>query len=137
MLHCSSLVELDYSFIELRNVLDIDIGWGPHLPSLDAQPNFGFGEVIQGPKPKRQKRVVIEAKEYEALLKVSERMSYLENLVERQMAMMGSMEEAYTYKADPIFAVKASQAENCFLIKDNGPLVHASGSGFGFAGASA
>ncbi|KAK1383623.1 hypothetical protein POM88_021358 [Heracleum sosnowskyi] len=45
MLHHSGLVEVDYSFQPMRDLLDNDIGWGPHLPALDTQPNFGQGEL--------------------------------------------------------------------------------------------
>lgn len=34
MRNVDSLVEVDYSFVEMRNLLDNDIGWGPHLPPL-------------------------------------------------------------------------------------------------------
>lgn len=73
MLNHSSPVELDYSFIPLRDLLDIDIRWGPHLPALEMLPNFGGGEVVQEAKPKKRKRVVLDEKDYGALIKVSER----------------------------------------------------------------
>lgn len=72
MLHHSGLVEIDYSLTPLWDLLDIDIGWGTNLLALEVQPNFGLGKVVQGAKPKKRKRVVLEEKDYEALLKVSE-----------------------------------------------------------------
>lgn len=58
----SGLVEVDYSFTALRDLLNIDIGWGSHLQKLEVVPNFGVYEVVQGPKLKKRKRVVIEEK---------------------------------------------------------------------------
>lgn len=56
LLNAVGLVEVDYSFVAMRDLLDNDLGWGPHIPSLQAEPNFGNGEVVQGPKPKKRKR---------------------------------------------------------------------------------
>lgn len=44
------------SLLNLTELLDADIGWGPNISSLELQPNYGLGEVIQGPKPKKKKR---------------------------------------------------------------------------------
>lgn len=91
MLHYSELVEVevDYSFLALIDILDVDIGWGPHLPSLQVHLNYGRGEVVQGRKPKRQRRVVIEEKEYEALLKVSDKVAHLESLLNEHLKFLG------------------------------------------------
>lgn len=49
------LVEVDYSLLALREILDNDIGWGTHMQELHVQPNFSGWKVIQGPKPKKRK----------------------------------------------------------------------------------
>lgn len=108
MRNVTSLVEVDYSFAEMRNLQDIDIGWGPHLPSLEVTSVMGPGEVIQGPKPKKLKRVVIEANEYETLSKLNEKVARMKNLLEQQLLMMGSSSATYSGRADPVFALKAT-----------------------------
>ncbi|KAK1360409.1 hypothetical protein POM88_044883 [Heracleum sosnowskyi] len=79
------LVELDYNLISLMNLLDANIGWGPNNPALNVQTNYDRGEVVQGPKPKRHKRVVIEENEFSALLKLTERVAYLENVLDGRL----------------------------------------------------
>lgn len=123
MLNHSGLVNIDYSFMALRDLLDIDIGWGPHLPALQVQQDHVDGEVIQGAKPKKRKRVVIEEKEYEALLKLSERVARLEKSLEPQLNLMGSKDEAYSFIADPVFAFKAGQVLPPLKINDGLPAI--------------
>lgn len=104
----TELVEV-YLFLQrLRELIDVDFGWGPHIESLQAQPNYGRGEVIDDPKPKKRKRSVIEEREYAALIKLTEMVAYLENLVDSQLFKLEAQHEAFCLKADPIFAFKAS-----------------------------
>lgn len=110
MHHHSGLVNLDYSFVALRDLLDIDIGRGPHIPPLEVIHDHGDGEIIQGAKPKKRKRVVLEEKEYEDLLRLNERVARLKNLMESQLKFLGAKDEAFSFKADPVFAFKAGQA---------------------------
>lgn len=44
--HCSSLVEIPEPFSRLQEILDMDIGLGPHLDAFEVQPNFGLGEEV-------------------------------------------------------------------------------------------
>ncbi|WOG95170.1 hypothetical protein DCAR_0414473 [Daucus carota subsp. sativus] len=46
MSNCSSLVEVPEPFAELKEHLDIDMGFGPHAEFLEVQPNFGEGELL-------------------------------------------------------------------------------------------
>lgn len=110
MLYHTGFAYIDYSFLALRDLLDNDIGWGPQLPALQVQQDHGDGEVIQSPKLKKRKRVVIGEKEYEALLKLSERVAHLKNMLDSQLNLLGAKDEAFSFKADPVFALKAGQA---------------------------
>lgn len=94
------LVEVDYDFQGMRDLLDNDIGWGPISQVVE---NYGFGEVIQGPKPKKQKKVVLEEHEYTALLKLKEKVLYLGRIVEEQIRFLGSKNEAFRGAADLFF----------------------------------
>lgn len=85
----------------MRDLLDVDIGRGPHLLALEVQPNFGLGEVIQGPKPKKKRKVVIEEQEYESLLILKEKIFKLEIILEEQLKMMNSISDAFMCRIDP------------------------------------
>lgn len=128
MFNLSGLVNIDYSFTPLRDLMDIDIGWGPYLPALQVQQDFGEGEVIQGPKPKKRKRVVIDEKDYEELLNLSKRVARLEKALEAQLHLVCPKEEAFTFLADPVFVVKACQRNPPLKIND-APLLSHSTSG--------
>lgn len=107
-LHHNGLVEVNYSFEALRNLLDSDIGWGPYIPALQFQPNYGEGEIIQGPKPKKRKRVVIEKSEFDALLNLTERVARLEQIVASQVELMKA-KDVFNLRGDPSFALKLAQ----------------------------
>lgn len=52
----------------------------------------------------------MEEKYYEALLKVSEWVSHLEEPVETQLILIRSKDKAFKFISDPVFALKASQS---------------------------
>lgn len=58
-------------------------------------------------KPKKRKRAVIVEQDYAALLKLNARVSRLESLMDAHLLFMGTKEEAFSLRADPVFALKA------------------------------
>lgn len=46
MMNLFELSLVTYNFIPIHDLLDTDIGWGPHPPVLEEVVNFGLGEVI-------------------------------------------------------------------------------------------
>lgn len=48
--NCSSLVHVPVPFGDLHEILDLDMGFGPHLDAFDISPNFGLGEVSNQPQ---------------------------------------------------------------------------------------
>lgn len=50
---CTDIVEVNLNMKELRKLLAIDIGWGSQQEPMSILPNFGLGEVVDGPKPKK------------------------------------------------------------------------------------
>lgn len=109
--HCEALVEIDPSLPGLQDLLDKDIGWGPNIPSLQALPNYGLGEIVQGPKPKKRKKEVIEEAAYRSILELTQKVARLEHLVDNQLMFMGSKDEAFSLLANPEFAYKAAQSK--------------------------
>lgn len=121
MMHLSELSRVSYGFIPVRDLLDTDIGWGPNILALKDVDNYGLGEVIQGPKPKKCKKVLLEVSEYDALIKSAQRVDFLEKMLASQVEKMESKEDAYTGKADPVFAIKASTASQGIKIMEGNP----------------
>lgn len=82
-------------------------------------PLCGLGEVIQGPRPKKHKQILIEEKEYAFLMKIQEKVSRLEKLVADQFQFRGLNSEVFSGLADPVFAFKAAAKEpKCIMIRD-------------------
>lgn len=121
LLHADGLVEVDYSFVAMRDLFDNDLGWSPHIPALHVDPKFGNDEVIQGPKPKKRKREIIEEKDNEEIIKLKERVMYLENLVDHQLSLMGSKGDAFRGIADPVFSCKDAQLSKGICIEEPVP----------------
>lgn len=64
--------------------------------------------------------MVLEKNDYEAMLKVSERISHLEELVEAQLKLIGTKDEAFKLISDPVFALKASSLPHLKVSKASG-----------------
>lgn len=54
MLNCSYLVMVNNPFGNLQELLDLDIGLGPHLSAFEILLDLGLREVIQAPPPQRR-----------------------------------------------------------------------------------
>ncbi|KAL8105078.1 hypothetical protein AgCh_029027 [Apium graveolens] len=49
--HCTGLVGVSTPFGALFEILDLDMGMGPHLEAFEIAPIFGLGEVLQPTPP--------------------------------------------------------------------------------------
>lgn len=119
---CSEIVSVDLSLPGFREVLEDDIGWGQALEGIEILPNFGNGEVIDGPKPKRKKTIKIAEDEYWALNKVADRVDMMENQLQNQMVNMGVQDEAFNMRSDSVFAIKYDLSTQGIKFSDKGPM---------------
>lgn len=120
---CSEIVNVDLSLSGLREILEDDIGWGHNLEANEIHPNFGRGEVIDGPKPKRKKMIKITEQEYPALKKLADKVDLMEKQLNSQRVHMGVQDEAFKIRPDPVFAIKYELSNKGVTISESTSVV--------------
>lgn len=72
---------------------------------------------------KKRKRVLLEASEYEDLIKYVERVEFLERIIVDQMERLDQKEDVFHCKGDPVFAFNASLDAQGIKITEGGPAI--------------